>query len=192
MLKRALTSFCLGAMLTAGIVVAPVVIGEGSAFAQQARQSTVQRAQIARIRAIVARNRNNPAALQSEIASYLSQKPAAARMMDEALTNGNVTPAITNAIGAGMAVAVNNLLASGGAAGTAVINSEIEVLARSETFGPTKRTACDGQENTLITQNNTRGPSGNQTAQQFTSLLNSGNGSCNASGSRSWTLHRRR
>ncbi len=124
--RKAMLAIMLGVGGLLCLPQAPLFSQSGLAMAQ-ARQPTAG-AITARIRQLVNLNRNNPTALQTELAAFLTANPTYAQFLDEAIAPLNLQPVALQAIGGALALARNNLLAAGNQAGAALIAAEIALL----------------------------------------------------------------
>jgi hypothetical protein len=113
--------------LMAGTAVAASLTG--SALAQTPPGGAAQNAaRLAALRAIIAANRNNPAALRAALAAYVAANPAAAALVSNAVATAGLPPAALAAVGNALADARASLAATGNTAAAAIVAAEVAQL----------------------------------------------------------------
>ena len=126
MTNKAIITAMLGALAA---VCLPTVgaFNLGGPVVAQTRQPTAG-AITARLRQLVNLNRNNPAALQEQLAMFLTANPQYARYLDEAIAPLQLSDSAVQALGGALALARNNLLAAGNTTGAALVEAEVAAL----------------------------------------------------------------
>lgn len=122
--KKAMLALMLGVGGLLCLPQAPLLGQAGLAEAQTPTAGAIT----ARIRQLVNLNRNNPTALQTQLAAFLTANPSYAQYLDEAIAPLNLSATALQAIGGAMALARNNLLAAGNQAGAALIQAQIALM----------------------------------------------------------------
>ena len=213
MLKRALTPLLVAVLATSSVVV-PAFVGAGVAFGQvtpervaaaraaliarqqQAAAARAQRDQaIGSIRQAINANRDNPAELANALANLIANNPGLANFIDQAVAGvTGINAPMAQAIGQGMAQAVNRLLLAGNTAAAQAVNAEViqvqAAIANNPTSGASAAAAAgsgyQSAANQAIAADNAAGTAaGAAAATAFASLLSAGSSSGGGSSSRS-------